>query len=104
MKNMIELIKKMFERGDDMLKPTNKDITDFLNERWGNVKCPVCGNTDWTIMEGVYELRELNLYAPGVKKPNDNITPLIPVTCNHCGNTLFLNAYIVGLIKDQYEL
>lgn len=47
----------------------------------------------------IFELREFN-DGNFVLGPNSAITPVIPVTCSNCGNTVFVNALIAGLLKE----
>ena len=47
----------------------------------------------------MFELREFNdgnIIAGG----SSSILPVIPVTCNNCGHTVFVNAMSSGLMKE----
>lgn len=65
---------------------------EWVNQQWkGNKQCPICDSNDWTVNDSLVEVREMADYAP-------NILPIFTITCNVCGNTIFFNAIIAGLI------
>lgn len=69
-------------------------IVDFLNANWRPPKaCALCGLNAWSIEQNIAELRFLSMGAFVVGGP---VIPLIVVTCNNCGNTVFVNAIKAG--------
>lgn len=76
-----------------------KYLIDKLNQIWpAPRKCPVCQNQQWNISDTIFELREFqegNLLIGG----DSRIYPVITVTCMNCGNTLFLNALSLEIVK-----
>lgn len=83
-----------------MRKPTGQEIVDFINSKWTNRICPMCGCREWSATEKVFELREFNDGNIVLGGPNNAITPVIPVTCKDCGNTVFINALTTGLLRE----
>lgn len=73
-------------------------IIQFLNEKWKNAKCPMCGAGNWNVDPHVVttvsvENRSIQL--------GGRFFPLIPVTCMNCGNTIFVNAIVCGVWKND---
>lgn len=84
------------------MKTANGDkIIRFLEERWKGAGCPMCGGKEWRVSEKYFELREFNDGNLMLGGPNGAVMPVIPVTCNICGNTVFINALNTGLLEDN---
>ena len=96
---MVECIKKILGR-TIMKKPTGQEVIDFLNSKWRQPACPYCGGVEWHASDKVFELREFNDGNLVLGGPNSSITPVIPITCVNCGNTVFINALTTGLLKE----
>lgn len=65
-----------------------------------NASCQSCGNKDWIASENIFELREFqggNMVIGG----KSAILPVVPVTCKHCGHTIFFNALTIGLLGQK---
>jgi len=62
----------------------------WLNSRWRNPSCTVCGENNWHIGERPLEMKESQGVFQGEKVFN-----FVPVTCNNFGNTLLFNSSIV---------
>lgn len=74
----------------------DQSIVNFLNSKWRPPKsCQVCGANTWNVEPQLAELRFLNLGAFVVGGP---VLPLVVLTCNNCGNTIFINAVKAGWI------
>ena len=82
-----------------MQKIDGQELIDYLNDKWHGARCPLCGEGVWNVTDKIFELREFN-DGNFVLGPNSAITPVIPVTCSNCGNTVFVNALIAGLLKE----
>ena len=74
---------------------TQKVIT-HLNEKWKNRPCPMCGSNSWNVSDKVYELREF--HGGTLMLGNGPIFPVVPVSCNNCGNSVLVNAIFTGVI------
>ena len=75
----------------------NKTIR-YLNEKWQGRGCPLCGGKAWDLTDKAFELREFNDGDIVLGGPNNAIIPLVPVTCQKCGNTVLINAIQAGLV------
>lgn len=72
-----------------------------LNNKWGKKICPMCGQNVWSVQDKCYELRQFNREGFMVGGP---IVPVVPISCQNCGNTLLINALIAGVIdKDKKD-
>lgn len=61
--------------------------------------CPLCGGNKWNVTDAVFFLPEF--FEDSVRF-NARSIPVIPFTCTVCGNTLFVNAIIAGVLdKDD---
>ena len=90
----------MYVRREKMEKMNGQQIIDFLNNKWHGARCPLCGEGKWNVTDKIFELREFNNGNFVLGGPNGAITPVIPVTCANCGNTILINALVTGLLKE----
>jgi RNase P subunit RPR2 len=70
-----------------------------LKDKWKGRPCQMCGIGNWNVSDSIFELREYNngdLIVGG-----GPIMPVVPVTCDNCGNTVFVNAIRAGLIESN---
>jgi len=66
-------------------------------------RCPVCTNKEWGLISNFVNmpLEPVGTNPVGTYQPV-RTTPFVAVICRTCGNTLFFNAVIMGLLpKDQ---
>jgi len=72
---------------------------EWMRKMWRtDPHCAVCGSANWQIGD-VYELRAFRggaFVIGGVP-----IFPVFPVTCDTCGNTLFINAVRSGVVASE---
>lgn len=84
-----------FQLTEEQKKLLSKKL-DHLRQ----ASCQICGKKEWIASANIFELREFqggNLKIGG----KSAILPLIPVTCKHCGQTIFFNAISLGIINQQ---
>ena len=77
-------------------------VIDYVKGKIGtrNVVCPICGNTQWEVINIVTEMREFqngNLAVGG----DTSVLPFIPMACKNCGHTYFINAITAGIVIPQ---
>lgn len=72
-------------------------INQFIQGKFTPV-CAFCGNRRWNITSKVFQLMEFDLNGLNL---GGATYPVIPVTCNNCGNTLFINAIAAGLLEPN---
>jgi hypothetical protein len=74
-------------------------LGNHLKDKWKGRPCQMCGLGNWNVSETIFEIREYNqgdLIVGG-----GPILPVIPVTCDNCGNTILVNAIKAGLIESN---
>jgi ribosomal protein S27AE len=77
----------------------SENIIQHLSAKWKGRACPMCGTGNWTVSDKVFELRE---YHDGnIVLGSGPIVPLIPVTCDNCGNVVFVNAIVAGSVASK---
>lgn len=68
---------------------SSKQMLEILKEKWrGERLCPICGAKDWLVQH------DFELKGEPSKRSNEESyvsLPLIPVMCNECGFTFFMN-------------
>jgi len=79
-----------------------KKFNDTLNEIWKNQECPICKNKEFSTLSKVFELREFNGGNIIVGEGNQ-IFPVVPVVCNHCGYSLFFNSIVIKEFLEKNE-
>lgn len=81
-----------------MAKLNSKTFIDALNSRWTNKLCPMCGHNEWNVDNNILELRE---YSDGaLVVGNTPIFPVVAVTCQYCGNTIFVNPIVISSVEE----
>lgn len=77
-------------------------ISKFNNDKDKRRPCSLCGGNSWNLNNTIFELKEFtgtNMIIGG----GISLFPVLVVTCNNCGNTLFLNAIKQGVIEPDKE-
>lgn len=94
------LKEKFNVEGEVMAKIDYSKVINFIQTKWHNKMCPMCQNSNWSVSDQVFEMREFNggnLVISG----DSSIIPVIPITCSNCGNIIFVNAILAGLVKNN---
>jgi predicted nucleic-acid-binding Zn-ribbon protein len=69
---------------------------EWLDTHWkGNRNCPICGNISWSGNDTPVEVRSFEEGRLG-----RSVIPFLTITCYTCGNTLFFNAILAGLVAE----
>ena len=61
--------------------------------------CGCCNTMNWTISDTIYELREFFGGKFTQSTLSSKSFPVVPIVCSKCGNTIFMNAVSLGIIK-----
>lgn len=69
-----------------------------LNEKWKGINCPYCQSTEWTADTSIVTPMEIGENKEIKLGGRFKFQPLIPVSCRNCGNTVFVNALILGCL------
>ena len=74
-----------------------------LNERLGNreLNCQLCGEIQWGFESKQFYVPTWDAISgkPLVSGSKQEILPLVALTCLNCGNTLLINAKVLGLTE-----
>jgi len=62
-------------------------------------QCPLCHNQEWTATAGIAVIQGSERADTTVVV--DQGLPAIPLVCKRCGNTLFLNIFVLG-VQDLF--
>jgi len=74
-------------------------LLENLTKKWPEPRvCSVCHKQQWTITDKVFEIREFHRGGLVVGGP---MVPVIAATCSNCGNTLFFNAILLGVVEPE---
>jgi hypothetical protein len=82
-----------------MSKIESEKLINHLKEKWGGQKCPLCLHGEWSVQDNAYELREF--HGGSMVIGGSALIPVVPVTCNNCGNTVLINGIIAGLVDRE---
>ena len=83
-----------------MDKIDSEKIIEHLKSKWKGRSCPMCNKGPWNVQDSAYELRR---FHGGSMLLGGPIIPVIPISCNNCGNTLLINAIMAGLVDREEE-
>ncbi len=74
-------------------------VQQALNEKAPQFKaCPLCGTDNWTVVSGAISLTIQPQRTSGtLVLAGGPMLPEIAFVCTHCGNTVLMNAYVLGL-------
>jgi hypothetical protein len=78
-----------------------KKFVDHLKDKWKGEPCPLCKSGNWNVTDKVYELREF--HDGNMVIGIGQIVPVVPVTCDNCGNTVLVNSILAGTTSRQKE-
>ena len=82
-------------------KPVVDQMIEHLRQTWGERSCLWCQGDDWSVGDDVFELRK---YAGGgLMVGGAPVVPVVPVTCNKCGNTVLINAIVGSVMSSEGE-
>jgi predicted nucleic-acid-binding Zn-ribbon protein len=77
-------------------------IISFLTIKLGTTpKCPLCGNTEWTVNDHYFAL-SLSSH-PSQLQLNGPMQPTIPIICSNCGNTHLINLLVLGFKQEELD-
>ncbi len=97
---MRRCVQRLYIKNDNMERKINHEkLAKHLKSKWMGKPCQMCGVGSWHMTDTVFELRvyrEGNLLLDG-----GPITPYIPIICDNCGYTVFVNADVAGLIDPE---
>ena len=75
-----------------------KDRMKAYLQRINAQACSLCGEVEWSVSEYVFQAIEFD--GKGVVF-GGAAYPMVPITCDNCGNTYFINAFAADLIDKE---
>jgi ribosomal protein S27AE len=81
-----------------MAKLNTGKLLEELSAKWNGRACPLCGKGSWIASEKIFELREYN--DGDLVLGGGPITPVVPITCDNCGNTVLVNPLVLKIVED----
>ena len=80
------------------MKVNMEKLVQAINQKWVSKNCPVCGKNNWHIGSNMVTM--LNVREDKSIEIGGSITPVVAVTCNECGNTIYINPLVIGCTDD----
>lgn len=71
-----------------------------INNKWKSKICPMCGHQEWIADEMLTTTIPIDKDNRGIIM-GGKIIPLVSVTCKYCGNTILVNAKLLGCIEEN---
>jgi len=71
-------------------------VIRHLTDKWKGRSCPMCGTGRWNVSDKVFEIREF--HDGNLVLGSGPIVPIVPVTCDNCGNVVLVNAIVAGSV------
>ena len=76
-------------------------IAQKFNEAAPSASCPLCGNSEFTLVNGFVSINVSDAYPPKNALIADKNAPTVMMICTTCGNTFLLNTLILGIIEPD---
>lgn len=95
---MLEYFKKYLRRKRDM-KVNREKVINIVEKMW-KTGCPMCHGNTWGFSEDKI-VTPIQLNEDRSYKFNGKVLPLVVLTCEKCGNTVFVNALKIGALEDE---
>lgn len=90
------------DKNGKLSESDKQKIKEWMREQWdrvSNPNCPLCQKNLWTI--GDHAVSPLSTSQEGSTFVVGPSYPQVMLVCTHCGNTLYFNAVIMGLVKAK---
>lgn len=78
------------------MKVNQEKLINTINQKWLSKNCPMCGKNNWNI--GTDMITMLGVSEDTSIQIGGRITPVVPVTCNECGNTIYINPLAINCV------
>lgn len=96
LRKMLQYIKNVLEI--KKMKLNREKFIKTINQKWITKNCPLCGRNNWNIGEEMQTM--IRVGEDKSIQLGGRITPVILMTCNECGNTLFINPLVIDCTED----
>lgn len=82
-----------------LTKEQSQKILEWMKTKWGDAKCPMCGEDKWSVGN---VLAAVNVVSNDAQ---DTVLggyyPCVTVVCENCGNLVLLSAIAAGLLPEK---
>jgi len=82
-----------------MAEIKSEQFINHLKLKWQGRRCPMCTLGNWTVSDKVFELHEF--HGGDFVIGGTPLIPVVPVTCDNCGNTVLVNALLSGALEKE---
>lgn len=72
-------------------------VSRWIDEKWKIGRCPFCLDTQWEVQRCVSVT--MPAHEAGGTVFGGTVLPSVIVICLTCGNTVFLNAFMLGIFE-----
>ena len=76
-------------------------LQKWLNEKWVNPTCPMCGGSSWNAHDDLYCI--LSLSESGSVMWNGGLLPIVIITCKSCACVVFVSTVLSGVWTGEEE-
>lgn len=76
----------------------DKDKLDTFIKSVTPSVCPLCNNHDWGVASKLFYLGEFDKEGVDLRGAR---FPVLPITCSHCGYTMFISALVAGILDKS---
>ena len=90
---------KIMLKEEIVMQIDGSKVISHINSKWSGRACPMCDARKFSVQDKVYQLMEFHKDA-GLMVGGP-IIPLIPVSCENCGVTIFVNAIKAGVMESH---
>lgn len=80
------------------MKINNEKVLNELIDKWDNKPCPFCGG-NWIVSNKIFKISEYK--NESLINLDNLIQPVVPITCDNCGNTVLVNPLVLKAIKGN---
>ncbi|MCQ2578051.1 MAG: hypothetical protein MJ176_05925 [Treponema sp.] len=86
-----------------MTKEKSNDLIKAIERNLGgnDLVCPLCKSTEWTVTSKIYKLPIFHEDDISAIMNRDDCFPVIPLICEKCGNTYFINAVAANILSKD---
>lgn len=88
---------------EEKKKAENKMFLAFVNGTVDGRKCPVCAQTGWGLVEGVFKLVDENGGGGGILEMFTRSLPVVCCCCETCGYIMTFSAQFVRNMHEKAE-
>jgi len=82
-----------------MTEEKKRQIADALSKRLGNIVCPMCHQSQYTLVDGYVSEPVRDDYKKVIL--GGRVIPSVMLVCNHCGHIDRFALGVLGLMENE---